>query len=510
MRKYYPIIMFSLLALCFGSCAHYPYESERMAKAFEQAQLVYGKGENDTVLFIPELDKVSAYYAHKKDYGKAALAALYYGYAEKEYDRTTAMESFKEAEQYGKSIHDSLTVARAQYQMGHMFYDNYMHESALNYLRSAAEGFGKQYGEKALTLNLTACCYMILAELDSAAFYFEKSLKYADLEPSNKVKRKILNNYAVLFRLKGENEKSIAYLKKVEPENDEQRLLNYLNLGDAFMAMDESDSAQCYYSRVEELLSTVNAKESTKVTIYNSLSSFEEKNGNYPSALNYLKLHDASQFEVMKNVGVKNELRIQQQFDYESAMNNANQNLLQRQRIITWLSLALSLIFIVLGIVLLRLLRIRKSELDLKASLIHYTAKNQELTGQIDSYKATIEDNEKNLSKALATEQRIMQKLAVYLDNPGDTSLLHTLKHTVWGSEGFWHEAFNMFDRQHPGLRGKLMLQYPNLSDQELKALVLSSMNASREDSALLLHISVHMVDKLRNNVKKKVSSLTV
>ena len=141
---------------------------------------------------------------------------------------------------------------------------------------------------------------------------------------------------------------------------------------------------------------------------------------------------------------------------------------------------------------------------------MRFTEQNRALIGQSENYKTALEDTQKELSKAKAKEQRVMQKLAVYLDNPGDMSLLLALKNTAWGNEGFWTEAFRLFDEQHPKLRERLTLQYPNLSDQEQKIMVLSGLNASREDTALLLQTSVHMVDKLRNSVKKKISSLIV
>lgn len=77
------------------------------------------------------MDKASAYYARKKDFGKAALSALYQGYAEKDYDKVLAMDAFKDAERYGELIGDSLTMARAEYQMGKMLYNDYMYDDAL-------------------------------------------------------------------------------------------------------------------------------------------------------------------------------------------------------------------------------------------------------------------------------------------------------------------------------------------------------------------------------------------
>ena len=54
---------------------------------------------------------------------------------------------------------------------------------------------------------------------------------------------------------------------------------------------------------------------------------------------------------------------------------------------------------------------------------------------------------------------------------------------------------------------GKLISRYMVLVETEQKILLLSYVDASREDTAVLLGISVFMVDKLRTSVKKKMSS---
>lgn len=70
-----------------------------------------------TVYTNPELERAAAYYAKKKQYDKAALAALYSGFMQQHYNENeNAMCSFKEAEQYGSLVADSLIVAIDDYQ----------------------------------------------------------------------------------------------------------------------------------------------------------------------------------------------------------------------------------------------------------------------------------------------------------------------------------------------------------------------------------------------------------
>lgn len=512
MKRY---LYFPILALVlFISCSPYPREKERMAAAMEQAESIYGDGnlliEVDTALFVPGLSEAPAYYAHKKQFGKAALAALYNGYAEKDFDKELAMSSFKDAERYGEMVHDSLTVARAEYHMGKMLYYDGLYKESLTLNRIAYSNFGNRINDQSFILNGMATSYIMLAEFDSAATCLDLSLDYAEMGQCVKAKRKALNNYAILHKLTGNYDMAIECLRQVRSEDIKEQLLNYLNLGDIFNMSGEIDSARYYYQLVESHLDESNVKPETKLSAYGLLSRFAEAQGDYATALNYRKLYDIKLYEIQKEIGLNKVYHTQQKYDYEVVLNSMKENSLKRQRIILWLSVATSIVVIALGIAMVRLAKIQKQEADLKASLIHFTEQNRELSGQNETYKTELEKSKEKLSKVLTKEHHIIQKLALYLDNPSDKSLLQALKHTVWGGKEFWPVATIMFDNKYPGAREKLLKGFPDLSEQELKTLILLGLDASREDTALLLHTSIHMVDKLRNSVKKKATDYKV
>lgn len=131
----------------------------------------------------------------------------------------------------------------------------------------------------------------------------------------------------------------------------------------------------------------------------------------------------------------------------------------------------------------------------------------QNLTRQVEEYKNAYEASDKKLSKALQKEHRIMQKMAVFLVNKEDSALFDSLRHSVLGNQEYWAAMLNAFDKQFPGLSKSLSMQHPELTEMEQKILLLSYVDASREDSAVLLGTSVFMVDKLRTSVKKKMAS---
>lgn len=512
MKRY---LFLSFLALAFlFSCSPYPRESERMAAALEQAETVYGDGnllmETDTVLFIPGLSEASTYYARKKQFDKAALAALYNGYAEKDYDKEVAMNSFKEAERYGEIVHDSLTVARAEYQIGRLLFDDYRNEDALLVLNMSEGHLGNSISELAMTINLEACIYLSNKEFEKVDSCFQLGLLYAEQGKTDMVKNKILNNYAVYYLLQGKYEEAIACLKLIKPLDSKQTILNHLNLGEAFMALGTLDSTDYYFQLVETNILTSDITDATKAAAYHSFSKLAESNGNYLKALDLFKKYEKFYTKESEWKEKKTIYLAQQKYDYKTILNTMNEKALRHQRIISWLCVASSIVVITLGLFMVRLAKIRKQETDLKANLIHFKEENHEISGQMESFKTELERSKKKLTDVMSKEQRIIQKLAVYLENPTDKSLLQSLKHTAWGGKGFWSTATDMFDNQYPGTRQKLLKLFPDLSEQELKTLILLGLDASREDTALLLHTSIHMVDKLRNSVKKKIADYKV
>lgn len=469
-----------LLALC--SCHPFPRESERMASAFEQAQLIYGNEENDTLLFIQELDKTSSYFVRKNDYGKAALSALYYGYSEMNYDKPTAMNAFKGAEHYGDVIHDSLTVARAQYQMGKLLFYDGRYEEAITVLKKADSNFGKYFKEKALNLNALACCYILLQEYEEAELCLEESLLYAKKGNSDETIQKTLNNYAVLYQIQGEMKKSIDYLRMVKPKNNQQKVLNMLNLGKNYMAIGTMDSAAYYFGQMEKLLFEVDIKDETKASAYLFLSQFSEIQGDFEKALEYQKNNKQYVIKVKDRIEKDNVYRIQQQYDFERKNNEMSEKIMFRQRIILLLSMLVVLVFMFMVLLQQRLVKIQKQEIEAKERTLFYIRQYTDLLKQ---------------------KGKTMQKIAILMDNKEDKALLDSLRATIFGNKDSWDALMEVFDTLYPGERLRIHQQYPELSEMEQKDIILSYFKVSRQDEALWLKTSVHTIDKIRTSLKE-------
>ena len=379
-------------------------ERERMDMALLQAEALFGStGEvspimdddffnnKDIISTSPELERAAAYYAKKKLYDKAAHAALYSGFVQQHYnEKEAAMCSFKEAEQYGRLAVDSLTVAQAEYWIGKMLINDGIEQEALESFKISESFIGKRYADRASIENSKAVTYILLSQFDSAELYLRQSFLYAEKGGADKVKRKIYNNYSVLYRLQGKYDQAVTSLRQImnDPNiDDSERLMLYLNLGKAYFNLKEVDSAANFYQCVEEILSSVNVKKETRTSAYGALSHFAESQNNTSLALHYREKHERLVYDVMIQRQEQTIYRVQQQYDYESLQNVMNRKMIQKQRIITLFGLFIIIGLIVLSVSQFRLAKMRRQEAETKADLSHFMQKNLELEAKQQSHK---------------------------------------------------------------------------------------------------------------------------
>ena len=499
-------------------------EHERMDMALLQAEAMFGTtdaisplmdneffDDHSNLSTSPELERAAAYYAKKKQYGKAALAALYSGFVQQHYNENeAAMRSFKEAEEYGSIIGDSLAVAQAQYWIGKMLLNEGMEQEALTMFEVADKGFGNRPIYRTLTQNIMGTAYMLIGQYDDAETCLRKSLFFAKMVGSTKSKQKALNNYAVLHRQKGEYQLAIDNLRMMVnmPDSDTSALfMFYLNMGKTYMAAGMMDSATVYYTRLENSLPNSHTKQETLASAYNVLSRFAEKRGDTSKALYYREKYEKIVAQIFSQRQEQVIYNIQKRYDYESMQNRMNQKLIRRHHIIIVMSILAMLGLAALVLSTIRLARTRKQEAEAKTRLFHFMQQNKELQQKHEDSEKVVMDYAQQLSDALNKDALIMRKLEIYLGNKGDTICLSALNKAVFGNNDHWEALMKVFDTLYPDVRKNLAIQYPELTEMEQKDFILSYFNVSRDEEALLFNKSVHMVDKWRNGARKKMQA---
>lgn len=500
-------------------------ERERMDMALMQAEALFGcrdvSGSVSTISPVmddaffddhsnistsPELERAAAYFAQKKQYTKASHAALYSGFVQQYYnDNANAMQSFKDAEYYGKLVQDSLAFAQAQYWVGKMLLQEDLEEEALVMLQFADGSFGNHYADKSIVQNTIAVCHIMKGDYENAETSLQQSLVFAKKCRLDKVKLKALNNYAVLYQILGKYELAVMCLRQIaehpDLDDNELMLLN-INLGDVFIESNNIDSAAYYYQQVDSLLLKSGIRAMTKVSAYRFLSYFSEIQGDVQTALRFREKHEDLLYEIMNQEKEQAVFHIQKQYDYETLQNTMNKKLSQTKSMI---ALVIVLLFVVVVFYLYRAVQRNKKEAETKANLLRFMNQNQELTQKQKAAEESQQDIAQRLFGAQFKEALTMQRLAMLLENKGDAALLANLRQTVFEDQEPWDAFIALFDKMYPSLREQLHQQYPDLTEMEQKDVILSYFNLSREEEALLLKRTVHAVDKWRNSVRKKM-----
>ena len=453
-----------------------------------------------------ELERAAAYYAKKKHYDKAARAALYSGFVQQHYnEKETAMRSFKEAEQYGTLVADSLIVAQAQYWMGKLLYNEGRKREALSSLKASERFIGNRYADRATIENSKTVAYILTKQNDSAELCLRQSLLYVEKCGSDKIKHKIYNNYSVLYRLQGKYNESISSLQQMANDSsleDTERLMLYLNLGNVYFKMQEMDSAAKYYQRMETILPTIDAKKETIASAYRALSQFAKSQNDAPLALQYHEKHEKLLYDVLIQRQEQTIYRIQRQYDYESLQNKMNLKLARTQRII---ALGIVLLLCIVAFFLYRSSQRNKKEAEVNANLFHFMQQNKALVESNMANEQKVLDTTQQLSDSLYARFKAMQKLDYCLKNPKDKIALKDLEKEVFGEGDHWEAVKDVLDVLYPGLWETLKLKYPDMDEMEYRVCMLSRLKLSRLGEAALLGISTSVLDKLRTKVRKTV-----
>ena len=447
----------------------------------------------------PELERAAAYFARKKQYDRAATAALYSGFVQQHYgENKIAMRSFKDAEQYGDMAGDSLAVAMAQSKMGKLLYGNQLYNEALVMFQSAKNKFGNHLSCKALAQNMMAVCHLMLQDFGSAEDCLKQSLLLAEQGHIDKAKHKALNNYAVLYRLQGKHDEAIGCLRQMEESihTDDELFMCYLNMSNTYLAANILDSAALYVPYFEETLPAITIKEESKITAYGFLSRFAKTTGNDALALNYQEKVSTLLANVMRKRQELSVYNIQRQYDYETIQNALSRKIISRHRIIIIFSVLLVVSAVVILILQFRHKQMREAEAEMKL--------------QIDSMKQDLQQ----MVKPSVLEEEVAMRLKMMLSANRISNRAKDPKNewqplvnqVMNGKENLFEAARATIEVIYPNLFTILLEKYPNLSETETKVCLLSFCDISNTEIGDLLGLKPNTINQIRSNLRKKMN----
>ena len=424
-------------------------------------------------------------------------------------NKAEALQLFKDAEHYSLLANDTLTVAYARYNIARCLGYYADKQETVSLLKSAAEGFSDDYANRAEALRELGDFYQIHSQFDSAEYYLEQAIVYAEQSGSTKAKRDVLSAFHTMYFNAGDYEKSADYLSQfwqtsITDADDNLLMYYYHDMGNIYYACGYLDSADYYYGRLEELVTHADPNEDTWF-YYGVLSDYAEECGDYETACKYGCLYEEGnnlrEIEQQEN----NLALISHKYDSEVMRNELNRKIIIKQRIIVIVSLVATLVLAALLVSQIRLARRRKREAEINAELFHFKQQNKDLTQKHAEHEQIQQDYADRLSEALMKEQRIMLLLDNYLNSNKKANLLKDLETSVYDDKDHWEAMLEVIDQLYPDLTATLQQKYPDLDEDEKKSYILSYFKLSRQEEADYLGTTVNMVDKLRGRRRKKM-----
>ena len=355
-------------------------------------------------------------------------------------NKAEALQLFKDAEHYSLLANDTLTVAYARYNIARCLGYYADKQETVSLLRSAAEGFSDDYANRAEALRELGDFYQIHSQFDSAEYYLEQAIVYAEQSGSTKAKRDVLSAFHTMYFNAGDYEKSADYLSQfwqtsITDADDNLLMYYYHDMGNIYYACGYLDSADYYYGRLEELVTHADPNEDTWF-YYGVLSDYAEECGDYETACKYGCLYEEGnnlrEIEQQEN----NLALISHKYDSEVMRNELNRKIIIKQRIIVIVSLVATLVLAALLVSQIRLARRRKREAEINAELFHFKQQNKDLTQKHVEHEQIQQDYADRLSEALMKEQRIMLLLDNYLNSNKKANLLKDLETSVYDRFG--------------------------------------------------------------------------
>jgi tetratricopeptide (TPR) repeat protein len=428
-------------------------------------------------------------------------------------NKTKAMRLFKEAEHFGLLADDTLTVAHARFNIAKCLGVYADEKEFISLLKAADEGFGDDYAERAKVMTVLGDYYQFHRQFDSAEFYLNRAMDYAERSGSIDAKRWVLSAFHVKCFNAKEYKKSGDYIQQffqTYPPNASDSVLMYYyhNLGNVYFEMGNMDSMAYCYGKLEELVTQSEpdcSAQNEDGWYYGALANFAEMRGDFEKACEYIYWYEKrnAHYEIEEH---KNNLAlISQKYDTEMMQNELNQKIIRKQRVIILISGLAALVLLAFLISQIRLARNRKREAEINAELFHFKQQNQVLAQKGAEHEQIQQDYADRLSEALDKEHQTMMLLDIYLNNSKKANLLNDLERSVFGKKDHWKAMLAVVEEKYPGLWETLGQKYPDLDEEEKKSFILSHFKVSRQEEADYLGTTVNMVDKLRGRVRKKM-----
>ena len=495
---------FLFVLLLFFSCGRPMEKNEQMENLVNGVRDKYKRYEDicgDTQIF-----EAYDFFIKENDFGLASKAALYSGCVHHERGEwDAAMECYNNAARCGKISGDSVSVAFAHYYIADLLNaDDKENEAAANY-KIAALWWGENPSRKARCINAVAMMKIVLSETDSALFYLDQSMRYAQVAEDEQTIASVLNNYSVVYQGSGDYVRACNCLQQaLDLADSVRRPVALMNLAKAYLAQEEMDSVAKYKRLMCEAMEKVNCSPETRAAALSFFINEALVRGDYEAAFRYGQQHEDIVLQVTEEKGNNSVFEIQQKYNFELQANQNIRQLLVRQRIIIFLVVVLLLALMAIVILVSSALKKSRVVEEINSKLLEL---KQQSTSQHAEMQQQYDENLRNEYLRECHAIRCFEALSNDKRNPMNYK---DLENVLFEGEDHWERFEKAFDVVHPGFIATIRSDIPNLTESEFRYCLLSHFNLSRQTYANTLGCSVYNIDKIRASLNNKMKNSNI
>ena len=501
-------------------------EAQRMELALLQARAIYGEDRDATdptkpngnflldkvmnhIYTSPDLDRAPVYFAQKGQPKKAALAALYKGYdLQTIYADSLALQSFENATEYALRAGDSLTAARAFFQMGRHLYLMDKYGEATTALDSADRYFGQRLYERAFVQNMMSLNYQFLSDFEDATLCLAQSIDFATESGNDDALWRAWFNQGVM--LGGDHfdnrDAGLEVLRLLETEDTGLKLATKA-YGIKKMFFDHnvrhkirplSDDSTAYYGGIWASAMQFNRK--YKLGGADVFCFYGRQHDLYPVFLTHWITGEETVYGESYGV-IKNYRRQQQRNDYLNLRNAMAEKQLQKQhKTVIFCIVALVALLLIIYALLFWLKRKSKAEelvTEPKAETkIVPVEKETQVTQSNPFVSQEVTSRLRMILNAARTEKRA---------NDFKKEWSPLVRQVMNGKETAFEAAVSVIESAYPGLQAKISEFYADLNETDSKVCLLSCSDITNTEMGEILDLSVYSINKSRSELRKKL-----
>ncbi|PXV66881.1 hypothetical protein CLV62_104142 [Dysgonomonas alginatilytica] len=275
----------------------------------------------DTLVF-----EAQKYYNDISNFDKAAVANFYAGTVYRsQHVPEKALNSFLLATAYSRKAKNTMLAAKSLHFLGNIYLEQGITDSSIVHLHDALNLYNNESETGIRRLQVMSALgrsYDLANKLDSAYYFFNKSLDLAN--ETDNAEHKAIQAYNlgyITMRMK-QYDKSTVYLSKAleQTANTKDSLKIYLNLSLLYNEKSKPDSAKYYTDLIKNQVSAIKDNYLLE-SIYGSLSDYNSQIGDVSQALYYKglqmeanqKILEERSTEKLFNAENKYQLQIQEQ-----------------------------------------------------------------------------------------------------------------------------------------------------------------------------------------------------